>query len=155
MAGTSTYVVERQQHIDAPPDEVRARIVDFHRWPAWSPWEELDPDMTRTYRGEDAGVGAVYEWDGNRRAGRGSMEIVDVDEREVVIDLHFLRPFRSHSTTTFVLEPDDRGTTVTWRMVGPRTLMTRVMGLFTSMDRMIGPDFEKGLDGLRSDTEGR
>jgi hypothetical protein len=34
-------------------------------------------------------------------------------------------------------------------MVGPMTLMTRVMGIFKSMDKMIGPDFEKGLERLK------
>ena len=31
--------------------------------------------------------------------------------------------------------------------------MTKVMGIFTSMDKMIGPDFEKGLARLKADVE--
>jgi len=38
-----------------------AEIVDFHRWTAWSPWEDLDPDLQRSYSGPDAGTGSVYE----------------------------------------------------------------------------------------------
>ena len=38
---------------------------------------------------------------------------------------------------------------VTWSMTGPKTRMTRVMGVFMSMDKMVGPDFEKGLAQLR------
>ena len=34
-------------------------------------------------------------------------------------------------------------------MIGPKTLATKVMGLFTSMDKMVGPDFEKGLARLK------
>jgi hypothetical protein len=30
-------------------------------------------------------------------------------------------------------------------VAGPKTLMTRVMGLCKSIDKMIGPDFENGL----------
>ncbi len=37
--------------------------------------------------------------------------------------------------------------------MGPNTAMTKVMGLFTSMDKMIGPDFEKGLARLKADAE--
>ena len=33
-------------------------------------------------------------------------------------------------------------------MVGPKTFMTRVMGIFMSMDKMVGHDFEKGLTRL-------
>lgn len=38
-------------------------------------------------------------------------------------------------------------------MTGPMTLMTRVMGVFKSMDKMVGPDFEKGLTQLKGVTE--
>ena len=38
-------------------------------------------------------------------------------------------------------------------MTGPKTLMIRVMGLFRSMEKMIGPDFEKGLARLKSVAE--
>jgi hypothetical protein len=48
------------------------RIVDFRRWQAWSPWEELDPNLWRDYSGAESGVGAIYEWAGNRKAGSGS-----------------------------------------------------------------------------------
>jgi hypothetical protein len=148
-----TYTVERTEHIDAPVHTVRERIVDLRRWETWSPWEELDPDMARTYGGPAAGVGSWYEWDGNRRAGRGRMEIIEADDTSVRFDLQFLKPFKSHSNTAFELRPDGDGTQVTWTMVGPNTGMTRVMGLFTSMDKMIGPDFEKGLTRLRTEAE--
>ena len=34
-------------------------------------------------------------------------------------------------------------------MTGPKTLAVRAMGVFRSMDKMVGPDFEKGLGRLR------
>jgi hypothetical protein len=153
MASSSTYVVERSARIDAPVAAVRERLVDLRRWQAWSPWEDLDPNLTRTYGGADAGVGATYGWEGNRKAGKGRMEITGVDDGSVTIDLQFLKPFKSRSTTVFTLRPDGDATEVTWTMTGPKTLMTKVMGIFTSMDKMIGPDFEKGLARLAADAE--
>jgi carbon monoxide dehydrogenase subunit G len=148
-----TYTVERTQHVDAPPEAVRERLVDLRRWAAWSPWEDLDPDLRRTYGDAGSGVGAWYEWEGNRKAGKGRMEIIDVDAATVRIDLQFLKPFRSHSNTVFEVHPEGEGSLVTWRLVGPNTGMTKVMGWFTSMDKMIGPDFEKGLARLKADAE--
>jgi hypothetical protein len=154
VANSDTYVVERRQRVDAPPAAVLERIVDFHRWRAWSPWEDLDPNLQRTYSGPDAGVRATYEWEGNRKAGKGRMEITGVDGTEAVtIDLQFLKPFKSHSTSVFRLAPEGNGTDVAWTLTGPKTFMTRVMGVFTSMDKMIGPDFEKGLQRLKADAE--
>ena len=149
-----TYTVERTTTVNAPADKVYAQIVDFHNWRNWSPWDDLDPDMQRSYSGADAGVGAEYAWSGNRKAGEGTMKITEaVEPSSVQIALDFLKPFKSSSTTTFNLKPHGEATEVTWTMTGPKTLMTRVMGVFKSMDKMIGPDFEKGLAQLKGTTE--
>jgi len=150
MAGTGEFEVTRETTIPASRAAVNALLVDFHRWREWSPWEDIDPALSRTYSGPDAGVGAVYEWVGNRKAGAGRMEITDaVEPSKVQIALQFLKPFKSQSTTTFDLVERDGDTNVTWRMVGPKTFMTRFMGVFMSMDKMVGKDFEKGLARLR------
>jgi hypothetical protein len=38
-------------------------------------------------------------------------------------------------------------------MTGPKTLMTRVMGIFTSMDKLVGKDFGKRLARLKAVAE--
>ena len=155
MSDTDTYTVERSTTVDASAEQVYEEVVDFHRWRAWSPWEDLDPALNRTYSGPEQGPGAVYEWSGNRKAGSGRMEIVDaVPASRVAVDLRFLKPFKSRSTTTFTLEPEGARTRVTWTMTGERTLGLKVMGLFTSMDKLVGGDFEKGLARLKSVAEG-
>jgi uncharacterized protein YndB with AHSA1/START domain len=154
MSASDTYTVERSAVVQADPERVYEQIVDFHRWPAWSPWEDVDPDLRRTYAGPDEGVGSVYEWTGNRKAGAGRMEITHAARpSRVVVDLRFLKPFKSTSTTTFTLTPEGDGTRVTWTMTGSRTLALRVMGVFTSMDKLVGGDFEKGLARLRAVAE--
>ena len=141
-----TYTVERRATVGAAPEQVYEQLVDFHQWVNWSPWEELDPELQRTYSGTDRGVGAVYEWSGNRKAGAGRMEITKAEpSSEVDVALAFLKPFKSTSAVTFTLSPAGDGTEVTWTMVGPKTFMTKVMGIFKSMDSFVGPDMEKGL----------
>ena len=56
------FRIERSTKIVAQPADIFAQVNDFHNWPAWSPWEKLDPDMKRTYSGPAAGPGSVYEW---------------------------------------------------------------------------------------------
>ena len=148
---TDTYTVTRSTTINASPDVVYVEIVDFHRWEAWSPWQDLDPDMKQTYKGSESGTGAVVAWKGNRKAGEGRMEITKaVEASSVEIALDFVKPFKSSSTTAFTLTPEGEGTRVTWTMTGPKTFMIRVMGLFKNMDKMVGPDFEKGLGQLKA-----
>ncbi len=152
---SDTYTVQRATTIDASPESVYAHIVDFHNWEAWSPWEELDPEMHKTYSGPDSGVGATYTWSGNRKVGEGSMEIKGVEEpASVKIALEFLKPFKARNKTEFTLQPTDTGTEVAWTMKGRKTLLTRIMGIFRSMDAMVGPDFERGLARLKKVAEG-
>lgn len=149
MPMASTFTVERTRTIRATPDQIRPLLSNFRNWRLWSPWEEVDQDLHRAYSGPHAGIGAHYAWSGNRKAGAGSMEITDLDEQRVVIDLQFTKPFRASNVTTFRLEPagEDR-TEVTWQMRGPRPLLMRVMGPLLTMEKMVGGDFEKGLDRL-------
>lgn len=148
------YVVERRMRIAAPASRVYERVADLERWQSWSPWEDLDDALERTYEGPAGGVGQRYAWSGNRQAGKGSMEITQVVEGErVAADLAFEKPFKSQSRMAFTFSSDGDATDVVWRLVGPKTVMVKVMGLFKSMDAMIGPDFEKGLDRLRAECE--
>lgn len=149
-----TYTVERSARMAAPPQRVYEQVVDFHNWSNWSPWEELDPHMQKGYAGAQAGVGAVYRWSGNRKAGQGSMTIREAVEPSTVgIDLLFEKPFKARNDTRFTIEPDGEGSRVVWTLTGTKTFMTRVIGLFKSMDAMVGPDFEKGLARLKSIVE--
>jgi uncharacterized protein YndB with AHSA1/START domain len=149
------YSVERSTTVDAPAERIYEQIADFHNWTNWSPWEEVDPNLRRNYSGARSGRGAIYSWSGNRKAGQGRMEIVEVAEpSNVNIDLRFEKPWRSQNMTEFTIRPEGSGSRVTWTMAGQKTLMTKVMGIFTSMDKMIGPDFEKGLARLKHVAEG-
>ena len=149
MPMASTYTVERTRTIRATPDQIRPLVSNFRNWRLWSPWEEVDKDLHRAYSGAHAGIGAHYAWSGNRKAGAGSMEITAMDEERVVIDLEFLKPFKASNVTTFRLEPaDDDRTRVTWQMQGARPLLVRLLGPLMNMDKLVGGDFEKGLDRL-------
>ena len=150
----NTFSVSRSATIKAPPERIIGYLNDFHQWPAWSPWEKLDPAMQRTFGGAPSGQGAVYSWSGNDEVGQGRMEITEsAPPSKVVIKLDFIKPFQSSSVTTFALQPQGGSTVVTWTMTGPSLFVTKVMGVFFSMDKMIGKDFEQGLAQLKEVAE--
>ena len=72
-----TFRVQRSTSIKAPPAKIFSYINEFDRWAAWSPYEKLDPAMKRTRSGPAAGQGAIYEWEGNDKVGKGRMEIAE------------------------------------------------------------------------------
>ena len=147
----SAFRIQRSATIEAPPEKIYPHIVDFHAWPAWSPWEKIDPALQRTYGGPASGPGAVYEWTGNKDIGQGRMEVLEAaPSSRVLIKLDFLSPFEAHNTAEFTLQPSGDGTNVTWAMYGPNTLMSKVMSLFFNMESMVGPQFEMGLSNLKA-----
>jgi len=146
-----SFRVERSATILAPPEKVFAYINDLHSWAAWSPWEKLDPNLKRTYSANTIGTGASYEWQGNRKVGRGRMTIGEsVAPSSIVIKLDFFVPMRAHNTAEFTLAAYGNGTFVTWAMYGPSSYLARLFHVFLNMDKMVGRDFEDGLVNLKA-----
>ena len=148
------FSVTRSATIAAPPATVFAQVDDFHRWPAWSPWAKLDPTMKITYGGAPAGPGATYAWVGNSKVGAGDMSIIESHPTDMVkIALNFVKPFVGHDTTVFTFQPSGNQTTVTWTMSGQKNFVAKALGMFMSMDKMIGGDFERGLAQMKTVSE--
>jgi uncharacterized protein YndB with AHSA1/START domain len=146
-----TFTIARTASIDAPPAKVFAIVNDMHRWNDWSPWAKLDPAMKSSYEGPATGVGASQAWEGNSKVGAGKMTLtVSQPSQLVSFRLDFLKPMQSTSNVDFSFKPAGKGTEVTWSMGGKNNFISKVFCLFMSMDKMVGPDFEKGLGGLKT-----
>lgn len=145
------FLVQRKASIKAPADKIYASLSNFKDWGHWSPWEEKDPQMKRVFSGEPSGKGAVYEWDGNSEVGKGRMEIVEATApSQLAIKLNFTSPFEAENRAEFLLQPNADETQVTWAMSGKSNFFCKVMGVFMSMDEMVGKDFEAGLLKLKN-----
>ncbi|HMZ50662.1 MAG TPA: SRPBCC family protein [Candidatus Sumerlaeota bacterium] len=148
------FRITRGTTIVAPATVVFGQVNDFHKWGAWSPWEKLDPGMTRTHSGAESGEGAVYFWSGNDKVGEGRMTILESKPDELVrIKLEFIKPFAATNTADFKLESAGSDTKVTWSMYGKNNFVAKAMCMFMDMDKMVGPDFEKGLAAMKDVSE--
>ena len=149
-----TFTVRRSVGIKAPPDKIFPLVNDYKNWPQWSPYENRDPAMKRSFSGAATGKGAIYAWDGDKNIGAGRMEILDTaPPSRVTIKLDFTRPFEAHNIVDFTLEPQGDMTTVTWAMRGPVPYLAKIMHVFMDMDKMVGTDFETGLANMRAVAE--
>jgi hypothetical protein len=143
------FRVLRSRKLAASPDVVYAHVNDFHKWAAWSPWDKLDPAMTREISGAPSGPGATYHWLGNKKVGEGRMTVTDSQPpSSVTIRLEFISPWKATNTTRFELAPSGSGTNVTWTMSGRNNFVAKAVCIFMDMDKLVGSDFEKGLAGL-------
>jgi|ERR1700720_1890119 uncharacterized protein YndB with AHSA1/START domain len=150
----NAFSIQRATIVKAPAERIFPLINDFHQWGTWSPYENKDPAMKRSYSGVASGQGAVYAWEGNKNVGSGRMEILQATApSKIVIKLDFFAPFEGHNTAEFTMLPQGDATNVTWLMHGPLPFMGKVMHVFINMDRMVGKDFEAGLTNLKRLTE--
>ncbi len=150
----SEYRVERSATVAAPAAVIFAQVNDFQKWVAWSPWEKVDPAMTRTYGPSTAGTGATYAWAGNKNVGEGRMTMTESRPNDLIrIQLEFLEPFESTATAEFAFVPEGDRTRVSWSMSGGNNFMAKAIHLVADMDAMVGGEFEKGLADLKALSE--
>ena len=156
----SKYHVERKLEVAAPADLVFGVLNDLHQFAGvlvlfGSPWEELDPNMQKTFAGPAAGVGQSFAWSG-REVGKGKMTIEEsVPGQKVGMKLEFVEPMESTATCALTLAGTPTGSLVTWSMDGSHNFLGKAIGMFMDMDNMLGTDIEKGLAQLKTVAESK
>jgi uncharacterized protein YndB with AHSA1/START domain len=147
----SQWRISRSATVPAPAESVYPKVADFHGWDAWSPWAKLDPAMKTDFSGTPGTVGSSYHWKGSDKVGEGRMTVTElVPDRLVRIKLEFIKPWEQVSVTEFSFVTEGAGTKVTWAMSGENDFVGKFFAVFMDMDKMVGPDFEKGLGALKA-----
>ncbi|RZK55734.1 MAG: polyketide cyclase [Pedobacter sp.] len=148
-----TYTVSRSTVINAPDSVIYKNIADYNEFLKWNAWSKMESGIKVKISGPIAKPSHFYEWEGDK-TGQGSMKITKVELNKMVdMELRFIKPFESLADTRFDIVPEGSGNKVTWTMSGDNNLMGKWMGVFMSMDKMIGKDFEDGLKFLKEKSE--
>lgn len=145
--------VERSVTVNAPRRKVFTQVNDLKNWTKWSPWHQLDPDMSITYSDTTSGTGAYYSWSSEHpRVGKGKLTLRESKPEEyIVTEMDFMEQGKAEGK--FVFEEVNGGTKVTWNMntdMGMHPLK-KYLGLM--MDDIIRDYFEKGLNNLKRISE--
>ncbi len=143
--------VTRSVVVNVPPATAYAYLNGYGNFNQWSPWAQLDPNTQYSYSGPASGVGAKMTWKStDPNVGGGMQEIIAVvPNQEIHARLKF-DGFDGESRTSFLLRPEsDAQTQITWRMVSDMgaSPVNRWFGVF--LDKMVGPDYEKGLTQMK------
>jgi len=151
----SKYRVERDAIMAAKPDAIFLHVNTLKYWPEWTAWTVAKfPDMKVSFSGPEAGVGAIYSWDG-KSSGQGTLKLTRSEPGKAVgYDLNFENG-KYLSTGTITLEPAGESTKVIWSNEGSLgwNPVSRFFGLL--MDKVMGPDFEEGLRKLQQKVEAK
>ncbi len=150
-----TYDVSRSIEINATKETIFPYLKFLEKQREWSPWSKKDPNMDTKLIGTDGEVGAVSYWKGNKDVGEGEQELTKIiDGKRVEGELRFFKPWKSESACYMDLEEISPDTNkVTWGFTGKNKFPFRIMMVFMSMDKMVGKDFEEGLQMLKRKLE--
>jgi uncharacterized protein YndB with AHSA1/START domain len=143
-----TFHIERSQVIAAPAEKIYPLIADPHNWPKWGIWNQRDPNMKMDFSGSPSGAGAKWSWQ-SKSEGNGQMEFTAAEpDRQISYRLIFA-DFGMVSGGALKLAPEGTGTRITWTNEGEfgGNPFNRYFGLM--MDKMVGKDFDGGLNNLK------
>ena len=144
--------VSRSTNINASPQKIYQSVGVLPAWPSWSPWKAADSTMVYSFSGPKEGVGATSEWK-SENSGDGKLTVTKADEAKgIEFDLWFDDGENSPGGIRFE-KVSDQETKVTWYFTAHmgNNPIGRWFGLM--MDGMVGPDFEKGLAGIKAQAE--
>lgn len=131
--------------INRPKSEVFEYVKYVKNQDNYGKWQLMDPDMKKTYEGEDGTVGFVYKWD-SEVLDKGSQKITKIiagKRVETELNFGFGELAKSYLTTE---DSGDSKTKVRWGISGKTPYPFNLMHLFFDMNK----DFEEGLDNLKN-----
>lgn len=140
---------ERSGVINAAPEKIFPYLSDFKLGGQWSPFEQVDPNMKKTFSEK------TMEFEGNSDAGSGKLELLNVvPNQSVDIKLTMTKPMHAENLIQYKLTPEQDGTRFTWIMSGDGGFMGKLMNVFMDCEKMIGDQFVKGISNLKTVVEG-
>ncbi len=144
------YEVSREILISAPKDTTFSYLIDSKKLDAWMPWKETDPSVKMSFEGPASGVGAITKWESEGRMGVGSATITELAPNEwVKTRIEYFKPFTMVQESEMRMVESPTGILVSWTVRGENNFIGRVFCLFASIDKQVGPQFEKGLSKLK------
>ncbi len=138
--------VSRSIMIDAPKEKIQDAIIYFTEFVKWSPWLIMEPDAKTAFSENQGEIGSGYSWEGEL-VGAGQMKLIHVDENDIEMKIHFLKPFKSEARTVFTLVESEGQTEVIWHMHS--SLPWFMFFMKKKMESFIAMDYERGLGMLK------
>ncbi len=87
------HYVKREIIINAPRQKVFDFLKMLRNQDKFNKWAKADPGRKWEYRGTDGTVGFIIAWSGNKDAGEGEKEIMNIVEGErIETQIRFVRP---------------------------------------------------------------
>lgn len=149
----SKYAVDKSVTVNKSKQEVFEYVKLLKNQDDFSAWSKMDPNMKKTFKGEDGEVGFVSAWESlDPNVGKGEQEIMGIKEGERIdYEFRFIEPFEATDDAFMTFKSvSDSETKVTWGFKGKMDYPMNIMLLFMSMEEMLGSQLQEGLDNLKT-----
>ena len=151
LLGPKGIKMERSIVIHAPRHVIFNNIADYRNFQKWSPWTGIDSGCKYEYPGPQGQADAGFKWSGNDKVGTGEMLTTEIaPDISMVSQMHFIKPWNAKAVTRWTLDSVGPGDVkVTWGFEQRFRIRQRPMMLFVNMEKMLAPDYDKGLANLK------
>jgi hypothetical protein len=93
-------------------------------------------------------------FDGSKEVGSGQIQILKtIPNQQVELELHMTAPFEATNQVVYELKTEGTATRFTWHMSGKNNLIGKIIGVFIDCEKMVTPDFDKGIQNLKQIVE--
>ena len=99
------HYVKREIIINAPKQEVFDFLKLLQNQDKFNKWAKADPHRKWEFKGTDGTVGYIIAWKGNKDAGEGEKEIMNIIEgKRIETEIRFVKPMRT--TASVIMETE-------------------------------------------------
>jgi hypothetical protein len=85
--------------INAPRQKVFDYLKLLKNQEEWNKYSKADPNREEEFIGKDGTVGYIYAWSGNKDAGEGAKEIMNIIEgKRIETEIRFVKPMKTSAT---------------------------------------------------------
>ena len=149
------HYIKREITIDAPAQKVFDFLKLIKNQDQYNKWATADKkNRKEEFKGTDGTVGFIYSWSGNKEAGQGEKEIINIIEgKRIETEIRFIKPMKVSAYMIFETESiSDNQTKVnlinTGKLKYPMNLMIPMA------ERNFPKDMDQSLRTLKGILEG-
>jgi hypothetical protein len=144
------HYVKREIIINAPLQKVFDYLKLLKNQDEFNQHAMAAPDRKREFKGTDGTVGYIYAWSGNKNAGEGEKEIMNIIEgKRIETEIRFIKPMTT--TANIIMETEslpDNQTKVIWSNAGILKYPINIM--IPMMKKHVVKDMEISLSTLKN-----
>ena len=144
------HYVNREIIINAPRQKVFDYLKLLKNQDKFNKYAKTDPSRKEEFKGTDGTVGYIYSWSGNKDAGIGEKEIINIVEgKRIETEIRFVKPMKTSATIIMEMESlSDNQTKVNWSNAGTLPYPFNIM--IPIFQKMFGKDMDFSLLTLKN-----